>query len=216
MKKMVTQEQEPSAIASYVKGIIEDETGEKYILKSRAELVHPDGLSWFLHTTIGKAVWLDHVQQEGRLLVFESGYFYDAHRVVEYEYRPALKIDALRSDLDRFDQKEMREKYSRIIPKVVKFFEMAEGTVSAVNKTHHTKLSLVNQGDGVMRVKIEIGVQQAQEQEALLRENLRAMKDFLDQVADWLNNQRKRSLHMAQIKSTHHKLMGTAQKASTN
>jgi hypothetical protein len=212
---MVTQEQESGA-ASHIKRIVEEETGEKYVLKSGAELVHPDGLSWFLHLPIGKAGWLGHVQQENGSVIFESGYFYDAHNVIEYEYRSALKISSLRSDLDRFNEKAVRGKYSRALPKVVKFFEMAEGTVSTVNKTHHTELSLVNQGDGLMRVKIEIGVQQAQEQEALVRENLRAMKDFLGQVDDWLNDQRKKSLHMAQIKSTHHELMGTTQKAATN
>jgi len=96
----------------------------------------------------------------------------------------------------------------------VKFFDMAETAVSTINETHHTKMSLVNPG-GLMRVRIEIGVQKAQEQEALVRENLRAMRDLLDVVADWLENQRKKSLHMAQIKSTHHKLLGTTKSATS-
>jgi len=208
---MVTQEQEPSAIASYVRRIVEEETGEKYVLKGRTELVHPDGLSWFLHLPMGKTGWLGHVQQEGTSLIFESGYIYDAHNVIEYEYRSALKLSALRSDLDRFNLNEVRSKYSRTIPKVVKFFDMAEKAVSTINETRHTDMSLVNPG-GLMRVRIEIGVQKAQEQEALVRENLRAMRDLLDVVADWVSNQREKSLHMAQIKSTHHKLLGTARK----
>jgi hypothetical protein len=212
---MVTQEQEALAAASYIKRIVEEETGQKYVLKSRAELVRSDGLSWFLHIPIGKAGWLGHAQQKGVSLIFESGYFYDAHNVIEYEYRSALKIGALKSDLDRFNLKDVREKYSRTLPKIVKFFDMAESTLSTINEAHHTKMSLANPG-GLMRVKIEIDIQQAQEHGALVRENLRAMKDFLEQVADWLENQRKKSLHMAQIKRTHHKLLEASKTPVTN
>lgn len=203
---MVTQEQEASATASYVKRIVEEETGEKYVLKGRAELVHPDGLSWFLHLPIGKAGWLSHAQQEGGSLVFESGYLYDANTVIEYEYRSALKNGTLKSDLSKFDLKEVRAKYSRTVPKVVKFFDMAEKAISTMNESHHTKMSLANP-EGLIRVSTEIDAKQAQENEMLVRENLRAMKELVNQVTRWLEQERKKSIHMAQIKKTHHKLM---------
>jgi len=212
---MVAQEQEASALATYVKRIVEEETGEKYVLKGRTELVHPDNLSWFLHLPIGKAGWLDHVQQEDGLVIFESGYIYDAHNVIEFEYRSALKVAGLRSDLERFHLKRVREKYSRTLPKVVKLFDMAESTVSAVNGIHHTNMSLVNSG-GLVTVKVEIGTEQAQKQEPFVRENLHAIRDFVNQVADWLNDQRKKSLHMAQIKRTHHKLLEETKKPIAN
>ncbi len=209
---MVTQEREASAVAKYVKRIVEEETGENYILKSRDELVHPDNLSWFLHLPIGKAGWLDHVQQNDESLVFESVYIYDAHKVIEYEYRSCLKSESLRFDLDSFHLKETREKYLRVVPKVVKFFDAGEGLVSVVNKAHHTNMSLVNSG-GLVVVRIEIGIEQL-EKEGAIRENLQAMKDLLNQVASWLEEQRKKSLHMAQIKRTHHRLLESTEESA--
>src|SRR5580658_1919571 len=100
---MVIQEKEEPEIAGYIKRIVEDETGDEYVLKSRAELIHPSDRLWYLHLPIGAGGWISHVQQEGKSsVVFESVYIYDVHKVIEYEYPSSLKIAGLRSDVDRF------------------------------------------------------------------------------------------------------------------
>jgi len=211
MSKMVTQQTE-SIIANYVKRVLEEETGDQYILKTRAELVHPNGRSWFLHLPVGSSGWLDHAQQEGKSLVFESAVLYDADKVIEFEYRSALKADGLRSAIGKFHLREMRGKYARMLPKVVKFFDKAESTLSVVNENYDAKMKLVNDG-GSGSVRFEIGIEKAQNEEGSVRKSIRAMKDFLKQILDWQDEQRARSVHMAQIRKTHRELLEATKKS---
>jgi hypothetical protein len=214
---MVTQEQDIPAIASDIKRILEEETGNKYVLKSRAELVHPDDLSWYLHLPIGTPLgWIDHAQQEGdSTLAFVSMYLYDAHKVIEFEYRQALKLSSLRTDAGRLQVKAVRDRYAHTLPKVVKFFDKADELLGAINRNLGAHMTLLNSG-GLVSVRAEISLDSARKNQSLVRKNIQAVKDFVRQTVDWQNEQRAKSAHMAQIKRTHHRLLDETTKQITS
>jgi hypothetical protein len=178
---MGAQQSEASLVAK-VKQILESVTGTKYILKTKSELVHPDGISWYLHLPLEHPEgWISHAYQEGKEIVFESPSVYDVANVIEFEYRESMSRKDLREDIARFQVGGVRRRYVKQVPKVVRFFDSVEGLVSDANERYPRSFSIINDR-GLVSIVGKSTVSEASKDEFAVSAKLGAMRELLRQV----------------------------------
>src|SRR2546430_845109 len=129
---MVTQRSQLIDAAS-IKRILEEATGNEYVLKTRAELVHPDNMDWYLHLPINVAGYIDNAYEADGRLVFGSPILYEVYQDMEHSFSESRYVqlrERLGDDVGRLQDRNVREKYAKVIPRVVRFFDKVEEILS--------------------------------------------------------------------------------------
>jgi hypothetical protein len=193
---MVTQRSE-LIDAGRVKEVLEGVTQDKYVLKTREELVHPDNLSWYLHVPVGKPSYISDAYEADGKIVFESPILYEVYQDMEYRFSESKYVqlrEKLGDDVDRLLDKRTREKYKAMIPDVVRFLNEAESTVSSVNRENMTDLSLTNYR-GSITVKAEVKVLGSGANEETIKRSVLAIKEAASRMSEWQDEQGANSAH---------------------
>ena len=183
-----------------VKETLEHVTGKEYTLKTRSELVHPENITWYLHLPVGKPGYIRHVYEADGKLVLESSTLYEVYRDMEHTYSEDKYLrlrEKLGGDVGGLQDRDVRAKYSTMIPHVVHFFDKIDEILSRVNREQRVGLSLLN-SDGAITLRRELDIRDASDDSVVKRE-IRAMKEVVGLVADWQAEERKKSLHVAQV-----------------
>ena len=193
---MVTQRSE-LIDAGRVKEVLEGVTQDKYVLKTKEELVHPDNLSWYLHVPVGKPSYISDAYEADGKIVFESPILYEVYQDMEYRFSESKYVqlrEKLGDDVDRLLDKRTREKYKGLIPDVVRFLNEAESIVSSVNKEDMTDLSLTNYR-GSITVKAEVKALESGANEATIKRSVLAIKKAASRMGKWQDEQGANSAH---------------------
>ena len=193
---MVTQRSE-LIDAGRVKEVLEGVTQDKYVLKTREELVHSDNLSWYLHVPVGKPSYISDAYEADGKIVFESPILYEVYQDMEYRFSESKYVqlrEKLGDDVDRLLDKRTREKYKGLIPDVVRFLNEAESIVSSVNKEDMTDLSLTNYR-GSITVKAEVKALESGANEATIKRSVLAIKKAASRMGKWQDEQGANSAH---------------------
>lgn len=207
---LVTQRSE-LVDAGSVKKILENLTGDEYILKTRAELVNPDNLSWYIHIPLGKPSYVSHVYEAGGKIVLESPILYEVYQDMEYRFSESKYVrlrEKLGNDVDGLLEEEVREKYKELMPHVVRFLNQAQVIVSKVNRELPTNLTLTNYR-GSITLKAEMKALGFEANEPTIKRSVLAIKEAIVQIGKWQDEQRAKSIHMGQIRKMHRELLGT-------
>jgi hypothetical protein len=207
---LVTQRSE-LVDAGSVKKILESLTGESYMLKTRAELVNPDNLSWLVHIPLGKPSYVRDAYEAGGRIVLESPILYEVYQDMEYRFSESKYVrlrEKLGDDVDALLEEKVREKYKAIMPHVVRFLDVAQATVSKVNRERLTNLSLTNYR-GSITLKAEMKVLGSEADEPAIKRGFLAIKEAIVEIGKWQDEQRAKSVHMGQIRKMHRELLGT-------
>jgi hypothetical protein len=186
--------------AGRVKETLEYVTGKEYMLKTRSELVHPNNIAWYLHLPVGKPGYIRHVYEADGKLILESSILYEVYQDMEHTYSEDKYLQLrgkLGDDVGRLQDRDVRAKYSRVVPQVVRFFDKIDEILSKVNLKQGVRLSLVNY-NGTITLRREIDIPDAGDDSAIKSE-IRALKEAVGIVADWQAEERKKSLHVAQV-----------------
>src|ERR1700733_1758362 len=193
---MVTQRSE-LIDAGRVKEVLEGVTQDKYVLKTREELVHSDNLSWYLHVPVGKPSYINDAYEADGKIVFESPILYEVYQDMEYRFSESKYVqlrEKLGDDVDRLLDKRTRETYKAVIPDVVRFLNEAESIVSSVNKEDMTDLSLTNYR-GSITVKAEVKALESGANEATIKRSVLAIKKAASRMGKWQDEQGANSAH---------------------
>lgn len=174
-------QQSELVLGTRIKEILESMTGTKYVLKSKSELVHPEGTSWLVHLPRdGPAGWVDNVRQRGDSVVFESPLVYDVSNLMGFEYRRALMRKEISESIAKLHDPAVRSKFSKQIPKVVRFFDSAQELIADVNRRYPGSFSLLND-QGYVSVVLTVTASEASD-ELKLGAKLAAMRELHSQV----------------------------------
>ena len=191
MRKMATQESE-QVEGNRIKRILEDLTDDKYVLKTRAELVHPGNVSWYLHLPVGKPGYISPADETDGRLILESPTLDEVFKDMEHHFSESKYVrlrGKLRNNVERLQDKEVRNRYREMIPMVVDFLDALEEIVSKVNRLRGTQIQTVNHG-GWMRIKTEIEVRKNKQGEADVERTVLAMKEVIRLVTEWQEERR--------------------------
>jgi hypothetical protein len=199
------------ADANRVKEILESVTGDEYIVKNKAELVHPEKMSWFVHVPLGTPSYIsDAFEAEGKI-VFESPTLFEVYQDMEYRFSESRYVrlrEKLGDDVDGLLDRKVRGNYRELLPHVVRFLDEAEAIVSKVNKEHLTNLSLTNYR-GSITLEGSVKALGLDANEPTIRRTVTAMKEAVIRTGKWQDEQRAKSVHMGQIRKMHRELLGT-------
>jgi hypothetical protein len=185
--------------AGRVKEILEHVTGKEYTLKTRGELMHPDNIAWYLHLPVGKPGYIRRVYEADGKVVLESSTLYEVYQDMEHAYSEDKYLqlrEKLGSDVGRLQNREVRAKYSRMMPQVVRFFDKIDEILSKVSKERGVHLSLLN-SDGAITLSREIGIRDVGDDSAIKSE-IRAMNEAVGLVADWQAEEQRKNLRLVQ------------------
>jgi hypothetical protein len=188
---MVTPQRSELVDAASVKKILEDLTGNKYILKTRAELVHRDNIAWFLHLPLDAAGYIDHTYEADGKLIFESPILYEVHQDMEHSFSESRYVQLrkrLGDEVGNLHDRNVRQKYIKMIPRVVSFFDKVEEVISEVNRENATNLTVLNHG-GTIRLRVEVKTPEAERDESIIKRSILAMKEALRSIVAWQNEQ---------------------------
>ena len=197
--------------AGSVKKILESLTGESYMLKTRAELVNQDNLSWLVHIPLGKPSYVRDAYEAGGKIVLESPILYEVYQDMEYRFSESKYVrlrEKLGDDIDALLEEKVRERYREIIPHVVRFLDAAQAAVSKVNRERLTNLSLTNYR-GSISLKAEMRALGFEANEPTIKRTILAIKETIVEIGKWQEEQRAKSVHMGQIRKMHRELLGT-------
>lgn len=174
-----------SDLATRIRQMLERETGQVFVLKTKDHPAGPADLEWFLYPSLeeGASCFLSHVQQEGSWVIFQTPIFYDTMNVIEVVYPQALGRKKLRADVSQFHEGKTRVEYLRSLPKVIAFFAALEKTVSKVNEDYPVKVVLSNNG-GLISAWARIPADEANEQ--LVKRIMETLKAFDEQIGKLL------------------------------
>ena len=174
-------QQSELVLGTRVKEILESMSGVKYILKAKAELVHPEGTSWYIHLPMDNpTAWIANVRQKGDRIVFKSPLVYDVSNVMEFEHRKAYMKDEISESIPLFHDPAVRRKFSKQIPKVVKFFDSAQEMVADINERYPGSFSLLND-QGYVSIVLTVTESEASN-ELKLGAKLAAMRELYSKV----------------------------------
>jgi hypothetical protein len=207
---LVTQRSE-LVDAGNVKRILENLTGDEYVLKTRAELVNPDNMSWYVHIPLGRPSYVSHVYEAGGKIVFESPILYEVYQDMEYRFSESKYVrlrEKLGGDVDGLLEKKVREKYKELMPQVVRFLDQAQEIVSKVNQQNTANLSL-NNDHGSITLAADTKALGIEANEPTIKRIVLAMKGAVVKIGEWQDEQRAKSVHMGQIRNMHRELLGT-------
>jgi len=188
---MVTQKSELSD-ADRIKKILESLTGDRYILKSRAELVHLDSKSWYLHLPIDAAGHVRAAYEKDGEIIFESPILYEVYQEMENSFSESKYMrlrETLADDVGCLQNRSVREKYRGTIPGVVKFFDKIDRILLEVNQKKESTLSFVNDR-GSITLRFVMKAQEVQKNESVIKRNVLALNDALQLIGDWLDEER--------------------------
>ncbi|MDG6965997.1 MAG: hypothetical protein JRM75_04970 [Nitrososphaerota archaeon] len=175
-------QQSELALGMKVKHVLETLTGSKYVLKTRAQLVHPDGMSWYLHLPVENPVgWIGDACQEGEAIVFETPWVFDIANVMEFEYRSSYLNKKLRKEVGSFHDPTVRGRYRKQVPRVVEFLDSLEEHVNRLNGRYPGCFSYQNDG-GLILVVFKTKASEVSKDERSLVEKLTALNETLREV----------------------------------
>jgi hypothetical protein len=183
---------------------LESITGQRYVLKSRAELIHPDNKSWYVHLPIDAAGDIRNVYEADGKLVFESPILYDVFQDMEHSFSESKYVqlrETLDEDVKFLQDRNVREKYRKTIPKVCGFFDNLEKVLSTVNKNSSANLYAFNDA-GWVTLKLEIETRELEQDDSRIREGVMAMTEAIRLIGDWEDQQRMKSEHKGQTHKT--------------
>ena len=208
---MVTQES--AAIdANRIKQTLESLTGSKYVLKAREELIHQDHRSWYIHLPVGAAGYFRSVHESNGKVVFESPILYDVYQEMENRFSESKYVrlrKTLGDDVERLQDKSVREKYGKTIPMVFRFLDRMEEILSQVNQEHGTNVFFTNEG-GWITLKLEVSKREIDRDESNIKRSILAMKKAVQLIEDFHQEQRAKSIHMGEIRRMHREILGTS------
>lgn len=190
--------------ADHFKQILESITGQKYVLKSRAELIHPDNKSWYLHLPIGAAGYISEVYEADGRITFESPVLYGVFQDMENSFSELTYVrlrKTLGEDVKLLQDRKVREKYRKSIPKVCSFFDKTEEILSKVNKENGTNLYAYNDS-GWINLKLEIETWEIERDDSRIKGGVMAMTEAIRLIGDWEDEQRMKSEHKGQAHKT--------------
>ena len=181
------------ALANRIKRVLEEETGDTYVLKSGEQLVHPDKMDWFLHPSIDKKPKgrLGDAYQKGDVVTLETPIIYDVHNTLEFEYRKALERGDSIHDMDKLNLPEVRRKYSHRFPRIMAFFDKADELLSALRKSTGVNV-ILSPGNGWVTFQVEIPAASISEDEAVITESVAALEKLVGQIYSWLDDEQIR------------------------
>ncbi len=187
----MTSLQAELALANRIKRVLEEETGDTYVLKSGEQLVHPELMDWFLHPSIDKKHKgiLSDAYQKGDVVTLDTSIIYDVHKRLDFEYRKALERGDTIHDMDKLDQREARRKYSHRFPRIMAFFDKAEELIMALRKSTGVNL-ILSPGNGLVNFQVEIPAARVSEDESVITESVGALEELDRQMWSWLEDQR--------------------------
>ncbi len=177
--------------AGRVKRMLEELTGNKYILKTRAELIHRDDKAWYLHLPLDTAGYIDHAYEADGKLIFESLILYEVFQDIEHSFSESKYVqlrERLGDDVGRLQDRSMRQRHAKMIPRVVRFFEKLEEVLSNVNQEDATNLTVLNH-NGTIMLRVEVETREAERDESTVKRNILGMKKALRSIAQWQNEQ---------------------------
>jgi len=172
-------------LAEFVKRVLEEETGDSFVLKQQSELVHSNGTSWMAHLPPGKSKgWIEQAYQKGDKVILQTPVFFDSLSRAQTDYPKQLHKKRLEKAIKEFQRKEVRSKYAEVVPNVATFFDVLEEAISETNKARSTKINIVNE-NGVVLAQVELSELEAASEESL-RNTVKAIKQVDLQVSEWL------------------------------
>lgn len=181
MLKMGTQQSE-LGLGMRVKQILESVTGARYVFKTRSELIHPNGISWFVHLPREKPEgWIRHAEQEGDMVTFQSHLVFDVGNVMEFEHRRSYMNKEIWEDIPALHKAEIRHKYAKRIPKVTKFFDELDKVISDIDGRYPRSFSYVND-QGMVSIVLKTTTSEVSKNEPAIITKLGAMRELLHQV----------------------------------
>jgi hypothetical protein len=177
--------------ANRVKKILEKTTDGKYTLKTRNQLVHPDNIAWYLHLPVGTAGHISQAYEVDDKLVLETPILYEVFQDTEHSFSESDHVrlrHRLGDDVGHLQDRDVREKYRKVLPQVVTLFDKVEEILSEINQERSTNLSLVN-SKGSLTIKVQMGTREA-EMDELVTKNVLALKKAIHLIANWQDEQR--------------------------
>ena len=169
--------------ADTIKRILEEETGDPYVLKRGSELIHKDEKSWFIHIPWGRGRgWIAHASGENGVITLETSIFLDTRKRIGFDYPAQLGKKRLGQAISDLVDREVRHRFEKQIPAIVALLDVADQTLADANKKHTTNAKLVGGSSGLVSAEAKLTSSDGEE----VRQNVRALMEFDEQVAQWL------------------------------
>ena len=103
-----------------IKRLLEEETGDRYVLKHASDLVHKDGPSWLVHLPLGEGKgWIDNASEKDGVLTLETSVFLDVRKRIEFDYPEQVGRKRLGKAVPNLVDTDVRHKFEKQIPGIV-------------------------------------------------------------------------------------------------
>jgi hypothetical protein len=169
-----------------VKRILEEETGDRYVLKHASDLVHKDGPSWLVHLPLGERKgWIDNASEKDGVLTLETSVFLDVRKRIEFDYPEQIGRKRLEKAVPNLVDKDVRHKFEKQIPGIVALLDEAERVLTDINKKYSVNASFVGRDSGLISVELRTACSDVE----LIRQNVRALMDFDERIFRWLKEE---------------------------
>lgn len=169
-----------------IKRILEEETGDPYVLNRGSDLVHKDGKSWFIHIPWGKGRgWIAHASEKNGVITLETSVFLDTRKRIEFDYPGQLGKKRLGQATSNLVDRDVRHKFEKQIPAIVALLDVADRALADANKKHATNAKLLGGSSGLVSAEARLTSSGGEE----VRQNVRALMEFDEQVAEWLKTE---------------------------